>query len=302
VVCDWKALSIRPPLRGASALCAIRLGVRKEDEQMNNVLNDLSPTSLATAIKTNLFDWYCYLGRAPNVEYYHDLHLTWMLTGIPMSFLNVVFRTHLPPGGEDKIIDETLALFKVKRVTRLWWFADPGNQDADLIKRLVAKGLTFGEGSPGMASDLLKLQDQPPQVPGLTIVPVTTKETLKQWVRTMWIGYELPDSGENIFFDVFANLGFDLPLRSYIAFQNEEPVAASQLFLSAGVGGIYCVATVPKGRRQGIGAAITLAPLRDARQMGYRVGILQSSQMGYPVYSRLGFQEYCKMSRCLLTE
>ena len=266
---------------------------------MNSILNDLSPSSLVTAIKNNLFDWYCYLGHSPNVEYHHDPHMTWLLTGIPYAFLNVVFRTQLPSDGGDELITETLAFFKSKRVTQLWWFADPSAQDADLIKRLVANGLTFGEGMPGMAADLLALQDEIPRVAGLTIVPVTTEETLKQWVRTIWIGYGLPDSSENIWFDLFANLGFDLPLRNYIAFQNEEPVAASQLFLSAGVGGIYCVATVPSARRQGIGVAITLAPLLDARRMGYRVGILQSSQMGYPVYRQLGFQEYCKMSRCL---
>lgn len=204
-------------------------------------------------------------------------------------------------GDEDKIITETLALFKSKRVTRLWWFADP-SAEADLINRLVANGLTFGDGLPGMATDLLELPNQLPQVTGLEIVPVTTKEMLKHWVRIMRIGYGLSDTIESSFFDLFASLEFDLHMRYYIAFVNGEPVAVSQLFLSAGVGGIYCVATVPNARKQGIGAAVTLAPLIDARQMGYRVGILQSSQMGYPVYRQLGFQEYCKMSTCMLTE
>ena len=30
-------------------------------------------------------------------------------------------------------------------------------------------------------------------------------------------------------------------------------------------------------------------------QQGYRVGILGASEMGYNVYRRIGFQEYCKM-------
>ena len=49
-------------------------------------------------------------------------------------------------------------------------------------------------------------------------------------------------------------------------------------------------------RRQRMGTTLTLAPLREARAMGYRIGLLDSSNMGLGVYRRLGFQKYCKMS------
>jgi len=35
--------------------------------------------------------------------------------------------------------------------------------------------------------------------------------------------------------------------------------------------------------------------LIEARALGYRVGVLQSSEMGYPIYQRLGFQKMCDM-------
>ena len=63
-------------------------------------------------------------------------------------------------------------------------------------------------------------------------------------------------------------------------------------FLDPGVAGIYMVGTVPEARRQGIGTALSLAPLLEAREMGYRIGTLQSSEMGYAVYRRMGFKEH----------
>ncbi len=65
----------------------------------------------------------------------------------------------------------------------------------------------------------------------------------------------------------------------------------SVLLLHAGIAGIYGVATLPETRKQGIGAALTLYTMREARALGYRVAILAPSHMGLHMYQTLGFQE-----------
>jgi GNAT superfamily N-acetyltransferase len=52
---------------------------------------------------------------------------------------------------------------------------------------------------------------------------------------------------------------------------------------------------VENARRRGIGKALTLQPLIEARKLGYNLGVLGSSEMGYGVYQSLGFKEYCKI-------
>jgi GNAT superfamily N-acetyltransferase len=263
---------------------------------MSAILNDLSAPALVAAIKANLFEWYRYLGTSPKAEFYDGPQLTWLLTGIPISFVNCVLRTQAEPDSVDAIIERTLAHFRSRDVTRLSWWTEPGTLPTDLGKHLMDHGLTYSDGGPGMAVDLLGLNEDLPTPTGLTIERVKDTAASRKWAHAAILGFELPETTVDIWFDLFTGLGFDLPLRSYLAILNGQPVATSQLFLGAGVAGIYCVATVPQARRQGIGAAITLAPLREARALGMRVAILHSTPMGLGVYPRLGFQEYCKMS------
>ena len=66
------------------------------------------------------------------------------------------------------------------------------------------------------------------------------------------------------------------------------------MVVGGGVAGIHAVTTVPEFRGHGIGTAMTLSPLIDARRMGYAIGVLFSPEMAVGVYRRLGFQEYGK--------
>ena len=94
----------------------------------------------------------------------------------------------------------------------------------------------------------------------------------------------------------FTDAIFNPQFRTYLALSNGNPVGTLQLFLSKGVAGIYHVTCIPEARGQGIGSAVALAPLVDALQMGYRIGILQASKGGYNVYRRLGFQDFGNLS------
>ena len=263
---------------------------------MQTILSDFSVLTLVRAIKANWADYYSYLGRSPSAELSVGPYLTWFLTGIPDSFLNVVLRTQLPSDHADEIIHETLAHFRSKGITRLSWWAETDTPRTDLDKHLVPHGLTFNEGGTGMAADLVALHEDLPTPDGLTIRLVDDTATLKQWIHITRIGFEIPEHGESRLFDLFADFAFEMPVRTYLAVLNGQPVGTSQLLLSAGVAGIYNVTCLPEARQQGIGVAITLAPLLEARKLGYRISILQASHLGYKVYRRLGFQDYGKLN------
>lgn len=265
-----------------------------EDKQMDKILEDFSGSSLAAAIETNLFELFRYWGNSTKSEFHDSPDVTWFITGVLDPFMNGVFRTQLTPDNVDETIEKTLAHFSARQVPFIWWMGS-ATQPADLEKYLETYGLIDTGGTPGMAVDLLALKKNLPTPSSLIIKPVEDAETLKHWVQTLIVGFNVSETSEDICFDLFANLGFDLPLRNYVGLLDGKAVAVSSLFLGVGVAGIYCVTTIPEVRRQGIGAAVTLAPLRDARAMGYRIGVLQSSDMGFGVYRKLEFREYCTL-------
>jgi GNAT superfamily N-acetyltransferase len=83
----------------------------------------------------------------------------------------------------------------------------------------------------------------------------------------------------------------DAPAQFYALLRDERIVGTSMLFLADGLAGIYSVATMAEERGKGIGGYLTAEPLRLAHRVGYRVGVLQSSPAGHPVYLGLGFAD-----------
>jgi GNAT superfamily N-acetyltransferase len=265
---------------------------------MNNILTELAEKkSVKSAIKANWEAYHYCLAQSPNVELSIGRYLTWLLTDLPDHFMNMVVCSQLPSEGADKLIESALARFRSMNIRKLSWLAYEGVSPTEMSKCLLAHGLTFRESfATEMAVDLALLPDAPPAHPDLRIVRVVDECTLRQWIHVASIGFGISEKFEKVWFDFFVDAILDSRFQTYLALLDGKPVGTSQLFLSEGVAGIYNVTCIPEARGQGIGSAITLAPLHKARQMGCRMGILQASQKGYNVYRRLGFQDYGKLS------
>ncbi len=113
---------------------------------------------------------------------------------------------------------------------------------------------------------------------------VERESTLHTWVA-VW-GFGVPGDTIPLFQDVHAQLGLGphLPCRYYLGTFQGKPT-------------LHSVVTLPEARSKGIGTAMTLAALREARRAGYRVAILTASPYGERIYRRVGFREYCTISR-----
>jgi GNAT superfamily N-acetyltransferase len=104
--------------------------------------------------------------------------------------------------------------------------------------------------------------------------------------------YEIPEWAGQAWVDATLAIGIGkTSWRMFIGYLNDEPVGTNLLFNGGGVASVYAIATIPSARGKGIGAAITLQPLLEARdQNGYDYAVLFSTEMGIPVYQRIGFR------------
>lgn len=260
---------------------------------MAAIVTDLSPSSLAVAVKANMYAFFQALGRSSQATVLDTARSFRWHTAIEHPWFNGVLAKQPPADDAPQMIDEALSFFQAHHVAVFTWWLAPHLETAGWAQHLLSHGFQFDDHTPGMAVDLHTLA--PPAHPNLTIRPVEDSQTLATWAHTFVQGYGIPTAMLPGFLSLIESLGINWPFRHYLGLLDDQPVAASTLFLGAGVAGIYNVATIPEARGQGFGSALTLVPLCEARDLGYHVGVLQSSDMGYSVYRRLGFQRACQI-------
>ncbi len=174
------------------------------------------------------------------------------------------------------------------------WNIGPESSPSDLAEVLLDFGFEAKKPSiPGMAIDLYALPDRPAYADGFTAKRVETEEDANAYAEGCVAGFELPESSVIAFKQIAERNGENF--SHFIGLVDGEPVSTSSLICADGVAGLYNVTTRVDARGRGAGGGITLAPLYEARRRGCSVGILHASEMGHPVYKRLGFETLCEI-------
>jgi GNAT superfamily N-acetyltransferase len=262
---------------------------------MEKIQTDVSEQALVTAIRANMCSFYRHLARSfPGGSLENDKFIRWR-SPIPLSWFNGVLSSQPPAEVDRDFIEESIRYFRDEHVAAFTWWLEPHLQCPDWEPVLSSHGFRFSNDTPGMAIDLQALAPAPQTVDGLAVREVADEASLRTWAHVFSIGYGVPPNWESSILEFSSRLGLDFPIRNYLAEWNGEPVGTASLFIGGGVAGIYNVSTLPAARGKGIGTAATFRALQTALERGYRIGVLQSSEMGYNVYQKLGFRHLCQI-------
>jgi hypothetical protein len=185
------------------------------------------------------------------------------VTGLPIPLFNGCVVTE--PTAEAEL-DAALVWLDRRRVPYQVSIAEPLAPHLNDV--VTVHGLQVAPAPyPGMV--LHPVPESPDPAPGVTVVAGTAPGLLDF----------LPPS--------FAT---DSDVRVFTARLDGVPVGNSIAIRTGEVAGVYGVGTRPQARRRGIGTAVSWAAVGAGRAWGCDPIVLQATEMGLPIYERMGFR------------
>jgi GNAT superfamily N-acetyltransferase len=218
----------------------------------------------------------------PAVDYQTE-HCFVMKSGSNLPFGNRVCSADLVTENE---IDEVCAYMDS---TPFRWFVS--DSDAATMQLLEQKGLHQITEYPAMIIDLDTI-DEISYRSNVHVKEIGEEADIKSWISIVASSFEMNEYEFAKFAKYILNRSMPECVKLYLAFHDGIPVASSMTIRRKEVISVHWIGTLAKYRGKGIGAAISHKPLLDARAQGCKQAILLATDMGKPVYEKLGYKEY----------
>ncbi len=256
---------------------------------------DLSERELAEAVEGSLYDLFRSMAALPGAEL-EELGSHARHHAFPSNpMFKGVWAPKVSESELDDVVADSLRWQRERGAPYVFWWAGLDVDHDELGAALERHGFAPTDpDAPGQVAELAALDWSALEtVPdGFRIEPVADDASLEAWGATFVEGFGVPAWAGQAWVDATRAFGVGRsPWELYVGWLDGRPVATTMMFYGAGVATAFGIATVPDLRGRGLGAAITLAGFADARTRGSRFGVLFATELGAPVYRRLGFRD-----------
>ena len=212
-------------------------------------------------------------------------------TGLPLLLFNQVFVVDSGATPEQTAASIRVGVGILRDSRRRFSVTLRGGFDdayQPLTTELGLGPLDSSPWMPGMALHPLPAAGGTPLPHGHEIRAIVDAQGLSDHADVLAAGFGMPREWAAAF-AVEALLRMP-GITFYVGYQDDVAVTAGLGSRTGRTIGVYNIATVESARRRGLGAAMTMRVVDDGAAAGCDVAILQASEMGQPVYERLGFR------------
>jgi GNAT superfamily N-acetyltransferase len=252
------------------------------------------------AIEANLWAMHLDYARIPGAEVHDTPTLLWYTCPSINSWYNGASFSNLDPSEADAAIAAVVGDIH-PRGRNVMWHVGRRSRPVDLGRRLAAAGF---EVESGVAMILpIETLNRTITEHGFVVTAVRTRAELDEWLLTFDVAFEIePRREHHPWIEPLSAVALDpaTPTELFVGRLDGEPVVTSLGFQGGGAIGVYGVGTVPAFRGRGFGGAATQAAIDWGRERGEGYAILDATEMGEPVYRRLGFQAVGQLDQYLL--
>jgi GNAT superfamily N-acetyltransferase len=202
-------------------------------------------------------------------------------TSIPSELGNILFVMRPPDDAKD-LLARARDFFSGAKP----WRVIGNTQSRDALAAAIGASMKPKPGSPGML--LESIPEPPPSSASLRIERVSNPTQLSEFLKVVSKAERVPMF---VLKRLFPHTPAETdPVFFFVGYEGEEPAASAVTVVKDGIAVIYTVGVRPRSRRRGYGQAITWAAIQAGRERGCDSSYLQASEMGLPVYKRMGFQ------------
>jgi GNAT superfamily N-acetyltransferase len=248
---------------------------------------------MQSAIHSSVCGFSSYYSKSQKYEFIEKEDYTLANHGVDRPGFHGVWEVRFGEEDIDKRIEEVISHFDAVDVS-FPWLVGLNTSPKNIGEHLLSHGLTSRPDIRGMAANLNDLKMVHPKPDGFEIKCVEDDEDLSIFFDLLcetsgWLK-EMADR----FMDISKDVNFkpDSESASFIGYHQDEPVSTSMIIMQNHVAGLWWVSTLEKMRGRGIGTAMSLEPMKYAHDMECHTGVLLATEMGYPLYSKLGFEEH----------
>lgn len=259
--------------------------------QTKNISKSTS-SDLAERMENNSISAFRLIDGVSWADLIENDEATEFVSGLPIPWMNVLFKTTTTGFALQGLIDKTLRRCDQLKCPMLWKVSDQRLDRDEQKSMLAANGLALSGSETAMVLDSRKFRFSKNHEE-IRIEPVTNYAGIRDWLAPYVAAFNIPEDLLQ-YFQRLTTSKFMLAAGKefwFVAYLNDIPVASASSLYGSGITMIYNVGTVPKFCGRGFARSITEALIKHTYECKQNPVALYATKQSFPLFRNLGFDE-----------